>query len=96
MGQKHGQCSKRKEKGSKHLKHGTGEEHGKFLGQRKLKMKKYRYLRMREHKTIWKTIRKGTKKWIRHIITRNNEWITTIIERKVEEKLEEIDQEHHL
>lgn len=37
---------------------------------------------MNERKVIWKTIREKRKKWIGHII-RNNEWIITIIERKI-------------
>jgi hypothetical protein len=40
---------------------------------------------MNEQKTIWKTIRERRKKWIGHIM-RNNEWITTIIEGKIEGK----------
>lgn len=43
------------------------------------------YLRMNEQKAIWKTIKERRKKWIGHIM-RNNEWITTIIEGKIEGK----------
>jgi len=44
---------------------------------------------------VWKTIRERKKKWIGHKI-RNNEWITTLIEGKIDEKPGEVDQEHHL
>ncbi|XP_025406672.1 uncharacterized protein LOC112680706 [Sipha flava] len=43
------------------------------------------YLRMNEQKAIWTTIKERRKKWIGHIM-RNNEWITTIIEGKIEGK----------
>lgn len=70
MNQKHGQCSKRKEKGSRLLRHGAGEEHRKFPEQIELKMKKY-------------TFKWTNGKY--HII-RNNEWITTILEGKIKRK----------
>ena len=51
---------------------------------------------MNEQKVMWKKIKEKRKKWIGHLI-RNNEWITTIIERKVDGKAgSEIDQEHRL
>ncbi|KAL4135344.1 hypothetical protein QTP88_006959 [Uroleucon formosanum] len=43
------------------------------------------YLRMNEQIAIWKTIKERRKKWIGHVM-RNNEWITTIIEGKIERK----------
>ena len=40
---------------------------------------------MNEQKAIWTTIKERRKEWIGHIM-RNNEWITTIIEGKIEGK----------
>jgi len=44
------------------------------------------YLRTNNRKTLWRTIRERRKTWVRHKM-RNNEWITIIMEGRVEGKV---------
>lgn len=73
------ECQKRKR--SNRLKNSAGEERWET---EKVKNEEL-YLRINERKTIWKPIREKMNKWIGHI-TKNHEWIMTIINEKIEGK----------